>query len=194
MKIENPKNIVGKEVFDVNGKIIGKIDKMWNSWNQKHPGTFFGIKLNNFIRNSCFRGTQKLVPICSDVIKDVGDYITLDKTMDDLYHFWNKTVKCGPKTCPTDELLDMAVYDKSHSRIGIFYTAVDSNGPYKKYGILLDPYLCDLWKAPYDTLMPIPTKYICVVKDTITLNKTLEELKNYWKLHYKFLIKKERKK
>jgi hypothetical protein len=187
MKINNPKGIVGKEVFDANGKLIGFVDKMWNSWNKKHPGIFFGVNPNRFIRDACFRGTQKLIPIYSDFIRDVGESITLNKTIEELHHFWNMTISCGSKSYPSDELLDVGVYDKENSRVGTFYTTVDGKKGYKKYGILLDPYICDLWNAPGNTLMPIPIKYISLVNDTITLSKTLDELKQYWKLHYKFL-------
>ena len=193
MKIEKPESIVGKEVFDANGKLFGFVDKMWNSWNKKHPGIFFGVVPNRFIKDACFRGTQKLIPIYSDLIRDVGDSITLNKTIDEIYHFWNMTVNCGLISCPSDELLDVAVYDKDYSRVGTFYTTVDGKKGYKKYGILLDPYLCDLWNAPHNTLMPIPVKYISSLNETIRLTKTLDELKQYWELHYKSLLEKNKK-
>jgi hypothetical protein len=34
--------------------------------------------------------------------------------------------------------------------------------------------------------MPMPTDYITDVKDTINLDKTLDELKEYWKQHHRF--------
>jgi len=193
MKIGKIKKIVGKEVFDVNGNAIGRIDKMWNSWNQKHPGPFFGIRTYQNVRDAWFRGTLKLIPIYSDYIRDVNKYVILNKTMDELRRFWNNTVQCGPTNCPTDELLNKPVYDKNHSRVGTFFASVESNGLSKKYGILIDPYLYDTWKAPHNTLMPIPTNYITHVKDTITLDKTLDELKKYWKRYFNSLSKKEKK-
>ena len=186
MKIEKPEKMVGKEVYDANGKTIGRIDKVWKSGYQKHPGCFFGIRPNQNTRNTYFRGTHKLIPIYSDYIRDVDQYITLNKTMDELYHFWSKTVQCGPTTCPTDELVEIPVYDKNHSRVGTFLNWVESAGPSRIHAVLIDPYLCDTWKTPQNTLMPIPTNYITDVKDTITLDKTLDELKEYWKQHYKF--------
>ena len=136
MKIGKIKNIVGKEVFDVNGITIGRIDKMWNSWNQKQLGPFFGIRPNEHARDTWFRGTYRLIPIYSNYIRDIGKYVILNKTMDELRCFWNKTVQCGSTTCPTDELLDKPVYDKNHSRIGTFFASVESNGLSKKYGVL----------------------------------------------------------
>jgi sporulation protein YlmC with PRC-barrel domain len=186
MKIENPKEIVGKEVCDANGKTIGRIDKSWDSWNQEYPGTFFGIRPNQNARDTWFRGTLKLIPICSDYIRDLGQHVTLNKTMDELCVFWNKTVQCGQTTCPTDKLVEMPVYDKNHSRVGTFFAWVESAGPSGNYGVHVDPYLCDTWKVPYNTLFPIPTNYITEVKDTITLDKTLDELKEYWKQHCNF--------
>ena len=32
MNIQNPKELVGKQVFDTNGTAIGTIDKTWQSW------------------------------------------------------------------------------------------------------------------------------------------------------------------
>jgi hypothetical protein len=185
MKIENPKGIVGKEVFDVNGNTIGYVDKTWSSWNKESPGYFFGIRPNQNARDTCFRGTHKLVPIYSDYIREVSECITLNKTMDDLYRFWSKTVPCGTNTCPADELVEMPVYDKNHSRVGTFFASVET-GSTSNYGVLVDPFLCETWKAPPNTLMPIPTSYITHVRDTITLDKTLDELKEYWKQHYNF--------
>ena len=186
MKINNPHELIGKEVVDQNGTPIGWIDKTWNSWDQNYPGWFFGIKPNENSRNTWFRGTYKLFPIYSDYIREVGEHVTLNKTMDDLYHYWNKTVPCGPTTCPTDQLVEMPVYDKNHSRVGTFYTFVVSEGTSHQYGCLLDPYLYETWKIPFNTLMPVPTNYINYVKDTVSLDKTLDELKEYWKQHYKF--------
>ena len=186
MKIGNPKEIVGKEVYDVNGNTIGYIDKTWNSWNQEYPGPFFSIRPNQNARDTCFRGTHKLIPIYSDYIRNADKHVTLNKTMDELSRFWSKTVQCGTTTYPTDQLVEMPVYDKNHSRVGTFLAWVESTGPSRNYGVLVDPYLCDTWKVPHDTLMPIPTNYIIAVKDTITLDITLDELKNYWKQHYKF--------
>jgi sporulation protein YlmC with PRC-barrel domain len=186
MKLDRPRELVGKEVFDTNGHVIGTIDKMWNSWNQEYPGPFFGIKPNEHARYRCFRGTYRLIPIHSGFIGEISEHVTLCKTMDDLCRSWNKTVQCGPTTCPADELLDKPVYDKNYSRVGTFLASVDSDGPSKNYGILIDPYLFDIWKAPYNTLMPIPTNYINNIKETITLDKTLDELKEYWKQHFNF--------
>jgi sporulation protein YlmC with PRC-barrel domain len=186
MKISNPRELVGKEVVDQNGTPVGWIDKTWSSWDQDYPGWFFGIKPNENTRNTYFRGTHKLFPIYSDYIREVREHATLNKTMDELSRYWNKTVPCGSTTCPTDQLVDMPVYDKNYSRVGTFYAFVISEGSSHQYGCLVDPYLCETWNIPYNTLMPIPTKYITDVKDTITLDKTLDELKKYWKQHHKF--------
>ena len=186
MKVSNPHELVGKEVFDTNGDTIGTIDKWWNSWNQEYPGYFFGIRPNENTRTTWFKGTCKLIPIYSDYILEVSEHITLNKTTDELGHFWNKTIQCGPTTRPTDELVEMPVYDRNYSRVGTFCAWVESDGTYKNYGVFVDPYLCNTWKMPYDTIMPMPTDYITNVKDTINLDKTLDELKEYWKQHHKF--------
>ena len=181
MKVNNPHELVGKEVFDANGNPVGWIDKTWNSWNKDYPGWFFGIKQNENTRCTYFRGTYKLIPICSDYVREVGECITLNKTMDELSRFWNKTVPCGPTTSPTDQLVDKPVYDKNHSRIGTLYTWVESGGTPQSYGCSIDPYLSQTWNIPHNTLMPIPTQYIYQVSDAITLDKTLDELREYWK-------------
>jgi hypothetical protein len=106
--------------------------------------------------------------------------------MDDLCRFWNKTVPCGSTTCPTDQLVEMPVFDQNHSRVGTFCSFVASDGPSQQYGVLLDPYLCETWNLPYNTLMPVPTNYITDVKDTICLDKTLDELREYWKQQFNF--------
>jgi sporulation protein YlmC with PRC-barrel domain len=186
MKVSNPHELVGKEVFDAQGNVIGVIDKAWNSWNKEHPGYFFGIRPNENARDTWFRGTYKLIPIYCDYIREVTDRVVLNKTMDELYRFWNKTIPCGPTTYPTDELVDMPVYDKNHSRIGTFCAWVETDGTFKNYGCFVDPYICDTWNVPHNILMPIHPNYICDVKDTITLDKTLEELKQYWKQYYNF--------
>jgi len=187
MKIEKPYELIGKEVVDTNGNTIGWIDKTWNSWNPEFPGYFFGIKTNENVRDTYFRGTNKLIPIYSDYIREVSEHITLNKTMDDMCHYWNKTVPCGPTTHPIEELVEMPVFDKHHSRVGTFCTWVESGGTYENYGIFLDPYFCESWNVPYNTTMPIETNYITHVKDTINLDKTIDELKNYWhEKHHKF--------
>jgi len=184
MNINNPYELVKKEVYDKNGYAIGIIDKVWNSWNQVYPGYFFGIRPNQNARDTCFRGTYRLIPIYGDYISEVSEHVTLYKTMDELYRYWNKTVRCGYTTCPTDELLDKPVYDKNYSRVGTFLALTESDAPSMNYGVLIDPYLCETWKVPQNTLMPIPTNYITDVKDTIYLDKTLDELKEYWRQHF----------
>jgi len=184
MKINNPRELVGKEVCDVNGNSVGYIDKTWNSWNQEYPGYFFGIKPNENTRNSHFRGTNKLFPINSDYIREVREHITLNKTMDELSRYWNKTVQCGQTTCPTDELMEKPVYDVNNSRVGTFYSFIASDGPSHQYGILLDPYLCETWNMPYNILIPVPTNFIVYAKESVCLDKTLDQLKEYWKQHF----------
>ena len=126
-----------------------------------------------------------MIPIYNNFIEDVkGEHVTLNITLDDLYSSWNKTVKCGLITYPTDELLEKPVYERNHSRIGTFFVVVERDGPSNHNGILVDPYLCDIWKTPFNKLMPIPTDYITNVKDTIYLNKSLDELKRYCKQHF----------
>ncbi len=186
MNVNNPHELVGKEVFDTNGNTIGTIDKAWNSWNNEYPGHFFGIRPNENTRDTWFRGTAKLIPIYSDYIREISERVTLNKTIDELGRFWNKTVPCGHTTYPTDKLIDMPIYDKDYSRVGTFYTWVESDGTYKNYGVLVDPFICDTWKVPHNTLMPLPTNYITDVKDTICLDKTLDDLKKYWKQHHNF--------
>ena len=186
MKITNPHELVGKEVVDQKGTPVGWIDKTWNSWDQDFPGWFFGIKPNENTRDTYFHGTYKLFPIYCDYIREVREHVMLNKTMDELCRYWIKTVPCGNTTCPTDELIEKPVFDKNYSRVGTFFSWVESGGTYQNYGCLVDPYLCEYWKIPYNTLMPIPTNYITNVKDTITLDKTLDELKEYWKQHHKF--------
>jgi len=189
MKINNPYDLVGKEVYDCNGNTIGRVDKYWKSWNDEYPGYFFGIRPNENTKDTWFRGTHKLVPIYSDYVKDFGEHITLNKTTEQLGRFWNKAVPCGTTTCPTDQLVDKPIYDKNHSRVGTFFAWVESDGTYKNYGCMVDPFLTDSWNVPNNTMMPMPTNYIYDVKDTITLDKTLDELKDYWHSNYNFNFK-----
>jgi len=180
MKINNANELVGKDVFDTNGSTIGTIDKTWNSWNPEYPGYFFGIKPNENTKSTNFRGTNKLIPIYSDYIREITEHITLNKTIEELGRFLNKPVPCGSTTCRTDEMVEKPVYDRDHSRVGTVYTYVENNGICNSYGILIDPYLCDSWHIPYNVLMPIPINYVNSVQDTINLNKTLNELRDYW--------------
>ena len=181
MKVNNPHELVGKEVLDASGTPVGWIDKTWNSWNRDYPGWFFGIKPNENTRCSYFRGTYKLIPIYSEYVREVGECVTLNKSMDELSRYWNKTVNCGPVSYPTDQMVDKPVYDKNHSRIGTIYTYVESAGTLQNYGCYVDPYLSQTWNIPNNTLMPIPTQYIYHVSEAVTLDKTLDELKEYWK-------------
>ena len=186
MKIDNPQYLVGKEVYDANGNTIGKVDKYWKSWNTEFPGYFFGIRPNENTRDTWFRGTHKLYPIYSDYIKEYQDHVTLNKTIEQLGRYWNKAVPCGNTSCPTDELIDKPIYDKNHSRVGTFYGWVESDGTYKHYCCFIDPYLAETWNFPTNTMFPMPTNYFWDVKDTITLDKTLDELHEYWKNNWNF--------
>lgn len=183
MKITNPRYLVGKQVFDCNGNTIGTIDKAWRSWDEKHPGWFFGIRPYENVRDAWFRGTTKLVPIYSGYIKGVSESVTLNKSMDQLALLWNKAVPCGVTTWPTDDLIERAVYDKEYSRVGVFFSWVETDNGYQYYGCFIDPYLCDVWKLPHNTLFPLPPDSIHLLKDTITLNRSLDELKKIWQKH-----------
>jgi hypothetical protein len=180
MRIENPKGLVGEEVRDMNGNILGKIDKIWQSWNDDYPGYFFGIKTDENTRDTYFRGTNKLIPIYSDYIREVTGRITLNKTINYLGRLLNKTVQCGTTTYPLEELFEMPVYDKNHSKIGTFCSYVECDDSIRHFGLLLDPYLCESWNLPFNKTLPIDTNNIVYVKDTISLDKTLKELKIYW--------------
>ena len=180
MHIQNPKELVGKQVFDTNGTAIGTIDKTWQSWNHEYPGWFFGIRPNENTRCTYFRGTNKYIPIYSDYIREWTDNVYLTKTVDDLARFWNKTVMCGTTSWPTDYLVEKPVYDKNHCRVGTFCGWVEGDGTFRHYGLFVDPYLCETWNFPFNKVMPIPTDYITNVTDTICLNKTMDEIKTYW--------------
>ncbi len=168
MKIWNSHELIGKEVFDANGKAVGWVDKTWNSWNNDYPGYFFGIKMNEYARNTYFRGGNKLIPVYNDYIRNVDNTVTLTKTMDDLCEYWNKTITCGSTTYPVDELIEMPVYDKFHSRIGTFTTYVECSGQINNFGILLDPYICETFQLPYNTTYPVEPCHITNAKSTIT--------------------------
>jgi hypothetical protein len=185
MRINNPKELVEKEVCDANGITIGTIDKCWNSWNSEYPGYFFGIRPTENTRDTWFRGTTKLIPIYSDYIKEYDEHVTLNKTTYELCRFWNKSIHYGITTCTTEEMVDKTIYDKNYSRVGTIHGWVESDGTFKHYGCFVDPFLCDSWKMQYDTLMPVPPDFLYYVKDTITLDKTLDELKEYWKKFHK---------
>jgi sporulation protein YlmC with PRC-barrel domain len=186
MKIWNPNELIGKEVVDANGTPIGWMDKTWNSWNDDYPGHFFGIKTNDYVRNTHFRGESKLIPVYNDYIRNVGNTVMLTKTIDDLCRYWNKTVPCGPTTYPMEELVEMPVFDRFHSRVGTICTWVERDGTINNFGLLLDPYICETWHLPCNTTFPIETNYITYVKDTVNLNVALHELKEYWQKHRKF--------
>ena len=186
MMIRNSHDMIGKQVVDVDGTTIGIIDKTWKSWNEEYPGWFFGVKPNESTRDTWFRGTTKLIPIYSDYIRETTGNITLNRTAEQLSHFWNKAVPCGDTTHPIDQLTDMPIYDKNHSRVGTFYGWVESDGTYKQYGCFVDPYLCDTWNLPHNAIMPLPPNYFYQVTDTITLDKTLDELRDYWQKEYRF--------
>ena len=136
--------------------------------------------MNDHIRNTYFRGGNKLIPIYSEHIRNTTNTVTLNKTVDDLTRYWNKTIPCGPTYCPMDELVEMPVFDRYNSRIGTFCTFVETSGNINNFGILLDPYICETWHLPHNTTFPVETNNITMVKDTITLDKALNELKEYW--------------
>ena len=186
MKIWNSHELIGKEVFDAKGKPIGWVDKTWNSWNQDYPGYFFGIKMNDQTKKKYFRGVNKLFPVYNDLIQTVDNTVTLTKTMDELCKYWTKTIPCGQTTCPVEELIEMPVFDKYHSRIGTFTTYVETNGQINNLGVLLDPYICETWQLPYNTTFPVEPWHITTTKNTITLDQALQELKEYWQKTRKF--------
>ena len=185
MMIRNSHDMIGKQVVDVDGTTIGIIDKTWKSWNEEYPGWFFGVKPNESTRDTWFRGTTKLIPIYSDYIKDVTDHVVLNRTVSNLAKYWSKAAPCGSMYWPADDLMEKPVYDKNYSRVGTFYGWVETNGDYKYYGCFLDPYLSEIWNLPHNTVMPIQPTMVYQVFDTITLDRTLDELRGYWHNNYK---------
>jgi hypothetical protein len=181
MYIQNPKELVGRTVCDTNGNTIGVIDKTWWSWNQQYPGFFFGVRPNENARNTWFRGTTKLIPFYSDYIREVTQHVYLNRTVEQLAQFWGKTIHYSPQqSWPIDELVEKAVYDRNHCRVGTFFGWFEQEGTYRQCSLFLDPFLCETWNLPYNTLMPLPAEFMTDVRDTIVLNKTLDELRAYW--------------
>ena len=170
---------IGKQVYDSNGILMGVIDKIWKRWNRNKKT--LGIKIYDNIKDTWFRGTTKLIPIYNDYIKDATGHIMLNRTVEQLSRYWNKTVQCCDATYPIDQLMDMPVYDRNHSRVGTFYGWVETDGTYKHYGCFVDPYLCDTWGIPHNAVMPLQPAMVYQVFDTITLDRTLDELREYWR-------------
>ncbi len=54
------------------------------------------------------------------------------------------------------------------------------------FGVLLDPYICETGNLPHNTTYPIEPMHITNAKNTITLDQTLAELKEYWQRTRKF--------
>lgn len=182
MQISNPRDIIGKEVFDDQGAAVGTLDKYWRSWNKQDIGWFFGIRPYENVRDKWLRGTTKLFPINSSYIAKIGDTITLKKGMQDLSQEWKQMVCFKQTSWPTDYLMEMGVYDKCGSRVGNFLTWVKFNGKYE-YGCLIDPYLSEKWHYDYKLILPLKVEFLNYIRDSIRLTASLDDLKNYWDNH-----------
>ena len=86
MKIGKIKNIVGKEVFDVNGNTIGWIDKTWNSWYEEYPGYFFGIK-TKVMKDVLLKNEKKFEKKGYKVLFDILKYCGKVRTAEVYYNF-----------------------------------------------------------------------------------------------------------
>lgn len=180
MRDIKPDELIGKEVYDYQGTAIGVFDKYWGSWKQKDNGYLFGIRPYENVRDAWFRGTNKLIPVYSTYIKEVTDTVTLKKAMNDLSHQWRQAISFGKITWPTDDLMEKGVYDKYGSRVGVFFSWYEDQKNTAYYGCFIDPYLAEQWKYTYNTVLPLKKDYFYSVTDSITLNISVDELKQYW--------------
>ncbi|MFO8077372.1 MAG: hypothetical protein R6U21_01835 [Thermoplasmatota archaeon] len=180
MQITKPFELVGKEIYDKQGLIIGRVDKYWSSWNKNNPGWFFGIRPYENVRDTWFRGTEKLIPIASSYIKDVGEVIYLDTIIDELSSYWKDVVNIKGYSWPLDWLMEQGIYDKTGSRIGTLFGWVKSENAYQYYGCLIDPYLSEVKKYAAQSVFPIKPGFIDHFSDSVRLNVSLDELKKYW--------------
>lgn len=73
--------------------------------------------------------------------------------------------------------------------MNVFFAWVENDGALKDGGCMIDPFLTESLNLSDNTMMPMPTTYIFAVKDTIVLDKTLDELKQYWKQSYNIVFK-----
>lgn len=185
MKITKPIELIGKEIYDKQGKIIGQVDKYWSSWNKTNPGWFFGIRAYENVRDTWFRGTEKLIPIASSHIKEVGDVIYLDTVIDELSRYWKDVVNIKGYSWPLDWMMEKGIYDKAGSRIGTMVGWVKSKKAYEYYGCLIDPYLSEKEKYTTQSVFPIKPGFIDHFSDSVRLNVTFDELKQFWKTQTK---------
>ena len=181
MQITKPCELVGKEIYDNQGTLMGRVDKCWSSWNDRKPGWFFGIRTYENVRDTYFRGTEKLIPIESSYIKEVKDVIYLDTVVDELSQYWKDVVNINGYSWPIDWLMEQGIYDKKGSRIGSFFGWVKTKKNYQYYGCLIDPYLSEKENYGKQQLLPIKPAYLAYCSDSVRLNVTLDELKQYWK-------------
>lgn len=179
MNITKPNELIGKQVYDDQGSAVGILDKYWNSWKKQH-GYVFGIRPFENIRDTWFRGTTKLIPFSTEDIKDTIGSITLKKTLNDLSIEWRKAISIGHISYAQDNLMEKGIYDSQGSRVGSFYAWSEKDNTNNYYGCFIDSYLSETWQYPYGTILPLRLEYLNYATDTITLHKTLEELKTYW--------------
>lgn len=181
MNSAKPFNLVGKEIYDGKGTIIGRVDKYWSSWNKKNPGFFLGIRPYENVRDTWFRGTEKLIPITSSYIQKVDGVIYLDTIIDELSKYWKGVVTIKGYSWPLDWLMEQGIYDKKGSRIGTLFGWVKNKKTYQYYGCLIDPYLSEKEKYGAQSVLPIKPDFIDHFSDSVRLNVSLDELKQYWK-------------
>ncbi len=171
-------DLIGREVYDPTGVLIGVVDKIWKI---KDGSECIGVRGYENIRDTWFRGTTKLIPITLDKIKDAGDSIIVKDRLEELSKKWRRVAPCGETNWPIDDLIERVICDKDNRRIGILLGWLEDKNGLKQYSCLLDPFICEEFDLPFDTLHPIPIKSLQLIRDTIKLNETLDNLINTWR-------------
>lgn len=181
MEIRKPEEIKGKTVYDKNNNKVGNIDETWHGW--KNFTGFFTVTPDSATRENYFPESTKPLPIHNQHISNITENVTLNKTIDELSRFWNSEIRCGSTTCKPWDVMDKPVYDRNDTKLGTLDICVEESGKCSTFGLRPDPSITtdlDLG-MPTMGLLPLEPSHVSNVTDTITLNKTRDELINYWR-------------
>jgi len=179
MEIRNPEEIKGKIVYDRNNNKLGTVEEAWHGW--KNFTGFFTVRPDSTVRGDYFHGSDKPLPLHNNHISNITENITLNKTIEELSRFWNLEIRCGPRTCRPWDVMDKPVCDRNGTKLGVLCTCVEEAGRCSAFGMRPDPSITTELGISTTALLPVEPSYVSNVTDTITLNKTRDELIDYWR-------------
>jgi sporulation protein YlmC with PRC-barrel domain len=176
-----PEELMEKTVFDKNQLKLGVVHGIEQPPSVK-PNYVLKMGLYPEVIEEYGGRFSSIVPVPTNEISTLEDTIVLGKSIEELSGAWSNTTTIGNETYMLEELTEKPVFDRNYIKLGTIreFTRDPVTKSYNTFKVELDPIITEKYVKDVPSIVPVDIYNISWVKDTVILNKSVQELGRFW--------------